>query len=204
VTDRGDVRRLFVSVDPPTDAVAHLGTVVDSLEVSRANAPGRSTRLAGRDRWHVTLAFIGDVPAARVADAARALELAAAPAEPLRVSFAGGGTFGRSRFTVLWCGLDGDVPALRRLADDVRRQLRRARLPHDAKGFRPHLTLARPGDRVPPERLADDVARLTGYAGPTWTVEAVHLVSSVLGPNPVHTTVASARLGAAEPDGPRV
>ena len=48
-----ELRRLFVAVDPPDDAVAHLGAVVDSLEVSRANAPGRSTRLASRDRKSV-------------------------------------------------------------------------------------------------------------------------------------------------------
>jgi len=67
-------RRLFVAVDPPVEAVAHLGAVVDTLEVSRANAPGRSTRLAARDRWHITLAFLGDVPSDRVDRAATAVQ----------------------------------------------------------------------------------------------------------------------------------
>jgi RNA 2',3'-cyclic 3'-phosphodiesterase len=188
-------RRLFVSVDPPPDAVAHLGAVVDTLEVSRANAPGRSTRLAARDRWHVTLAFLGDVAADRVDRAAaalqRAVEASGATEGPIAVTFAGGGTFGRGRFTVLWGGLAGDVAALRRLSEAVRRELRRARLPFDAKAFRPHLTLARPGDRVERDLIAADVAILSGYVGPVWTVDAVHLVDSELGPNPVHTRLAS-------------
>jgi 2'-5' RNA ligase len=186
-------RRLFVSVDPPPDAVAHLGAIVDTLEVSRANAPGRSTRLAARERWHVTLAFLGDVAADRVDRVATALQRAteAWDGGPIAVSFAGGGTFGRGRFTVLWGGLAGDVGAMGRLADAVRRELRRARVTFDAKAFRPHLTLARPGDRLGHDVIAADVATLSGYVGPVWTVDAVHLVDSELGPNPVHTRLAS-------------
>jgi len=175
--------RLFVAVDPPADAVADLGAVVDTLEVSRANAPGRSTRLAARERWHVTLAFLGDGPPSRAQRALEALAVA-----PVPVRFAGGGTFGRGRFAVLWVGVAGD---LRAVADPVRRELRRARVPFDAKPFRPHLTIARPGDRVAADRLAADVATLATYAGPEWTVDAVHLVHSDLGPQPVHTRLAS-------------
>jgi RNA 2',3'-cyclic 3'-phosphodiesterase len=188
----GSTRRLFVSVEPSAEAVAHLGSVVDALEVSRANAPGRSTRLASRDRWHVTIAFLGDVASDRIdrveAAVGRAVEGATGP---FVVNFAGGGTFGRGRFTVLWTGLAGDVGGLRRLAERVRRELRRARAPFDAKPFRPHLTLARPGDRVERDLIAADVTTLSTYVGPVWTVDAVHLVDSQLGPNPVHTRLRS-------------
>jgi 2'-5' RNA ligase len=188
----GSTRRLFVSVEPPAEAVDHLARVVDALEVSRANAPGRSTRLAARDRWHVTLAFLGDVASNRIDPVAGAVRRAVEEAAgPLVVNFAGGGTFGRGRFTVLWVGLAGDVGGLRHLAGQVRRELRRARGPFDAKPFRPHLTLARPGDRVARELLAADVAALSAYVGPLWTVDAVHLVDSELGPNPVHTHLGS-------------
>jgi 2'-5' RNA ligase len=192
----GPTRRLFVSVDPPAEAVAHLGAVVDALGVSRANAPGRSTRLASRDRWHVTLAFLGDVAPNRIEPVGVAVGRAVEAAGPIAVRLAGGGMFGRGRFAVLWCGLAGDVDGLRRLAERVRRELRRARAPFDAKPFRAHLTLARPGDRVGPDLLAADVATLAAYVGPGWTVDAVHLVDSELGPNPVHTRLASYPLAA--------
>jgi len=194
-----ELRRLFVAVDPPEDVVAHLGAVVDSLEVSRANTPGRSTRLASRDRWHVTLAFLGDVPVSRIDKVTRALEQAIAERgeaaeDVIRVSFAGGGTFGRGSFTILWAGLGGDIPALRELSETVRRELRRARLPLDTKGFRPHLTISRPGTRVERDLIAADVETLASYVGPQWTVDAIHLVASELGPHPRHTRLATVHL----------
>jgi 2'-5' RNA ligase len=183
-------RRLFVAVEPPPSAVAHLGAVVDSLQVSRANEPGRSTRLAAKENWHVTLVFLGDVPVARTERVTGALERAvAAVPNPIQICFAGGGTFGRGRFAILWAGLGGDLPALRQLARGVRRELQRARIPFDSKGFRPHLTISRPGGRVAPDLIAADVTTLEEYAGPQWTVDAVHLfvsetVGTPTGPKP--------------------
>jgi 2'-5' RNA ligase len=143
----------------------------------------------------VTLAFLGDVPDERVPAVADALDAAVESHDAAAVRFAGGGTFGRGRFTVLWAGLDGDVAALRDLAQAVRGQLRRARLPFDSKGFRPHLTIARPGDRLTREQIEADVATLVAYRGPEWPVDRMHLVASVLGPNPRHTRVHTATLG---------
>jgi 2'-5' RNA ligase len=189
-------RRLFVAVDPPPEAVSHLGDVVDTLAVSRANAPGRSTRLAARDRWHVTLVFLGDVREERVEKASGAMSRAAAAVSgPIRLCFAGGGKFGRGRFTILWAGVGGDIGALHALIAAMRRELRRSHLPLDDKPSRPHLTIARPGARVEPDLIAADVATLASYAGPEWTADTVHLVASELGPQPRHTRVASSRLG---------
>lgn len=180
-----DPVRLFVAVEPPPDAVGHLAEVVGGLAVSRAHAPGASARVTPPDRWHVTLAFLGDVPADRVDDAAAALDhaCAAGGAPGLSICFAGGGTFGRGRFTIVWAGLSGDVAGLRSLAADLRVWLRRARLPFDRRGFRPHLTLARPGARLTAgdltaQDIAADVAALQQYRGPLWPVAPVHLVRS--------------------------
>ncbi len=189
-----ELRRLFVAIDPPGYAVDHLGSVVDGLAVSRASGPGHSTRLAARDRWHVTLAFLGDVPTRRIARAESALRAAAGAHTALPVHFAGGGTFGRGAFTILWAGLDGDLVGLRALASTIRNELRKARLPFDPKGFRPHLTLSRPGRRVPADAIAADVATLTRYLGPQWTITQVYLVESHLGPHPTHTHLATAHL----------
>lgn len=192
----GERVRLFVAIDPPSPVAAHLGEVVDLLEVSRANAPGRSTRVTPRERWHVTLAFIGEVPERRVDAALGALNLVAGDCAP-RIRFAGGGTFGRGQSTILWVGLDGEVPALRRLAHVVRDQLRRARLPFDRKSFRPHLTISRPGVRVPSELVAADVVTLSQYSGPHWTAGELHLYASETaltetGPQPRYTRLGTA------------
>jgi 2'-5' RNA ligase len=131
----------------------------------------------------------------RIDRAAAALDRAWAEAEPAAVRFAGGGTFGRGRFAILWAGLDGDVAELRAASQALRRELRRARLQFDAKPFRPHLTVSRPGTRVGPAELAEDVKTLQEYEGPLWTVTEAHLVSSELGPRPVYTVVHTASIG---------
>src|SRR6185369_1698033 len=143
-------------------------------------------RLTARDRWHVTLAFLGDVATERIPSAAEALDRAwraeagqpGGAAGPLTVRFAGGGLFGSGASAILWAGIGGDVEALRRLARAVRRELDRVGLPFDDRPFRPHLTISRPGARIEPERLAQDVTTLAAYEGPQWTVEAPHLVAS--------------------------
>jgi 2'-5' RNA ligase len=179
--------RLFIGAYPSAEAVVHLSAQVAKLALGRPAEPGRSLRLTKPDTWHVTLAFLGEVPDDR-AEAASGALLAA----PLNIRIAGGGRFGRGKFTTVWAGMDGDVAGLRELAGDTRTALKRAKVPFDDKPFRPHVTLARPGDRLPAEALARDLAALGAYEGPQWSVDDVRLTRSYLGPNPVYETVAQA------------
>lgn len=172
--------RLFVAVYPPDDVADHLASLVGELHVGRAAGQGVNTRLAARDNWHVTLAFLGEVPDGRLPDVTGALDGAAAQASPFGIRLAGGGRFG----AILWVGVGGDVPALTRLSRLVRRGLSGARVPYDRKRFRPHLTIARPGDRIDRARVAADRAVLDAYEGPSWTVSEVALVRSHPGPKP--------------------
>ena len=111
--------RLFVAAYPPGPACAHLAATVDTLAVGRAAAAGINARVAAPDNWHMTLTFLGEVPAARQPDVdgapwigrSRTGEPGGHPS-PLRLRLGGGGRFGRGRFTVLWVGLHGDVAAL--------------------------------------------------------------------------------------------
>jgi len=103
---------------------------------------------------------------------------------------------------VLWVGLRGDVAGLAALAGDVRRALSGAGLPVDPKPFRPHLTLARPGRRVPPEQVRAALGPLDGYEGPPWPVEEVRLVRSVLGAGARHEMLRAWRLGHTGPASP--
>jgi RNA 2',3'-cyclic 3'-phosphodiesterase len=171
---------------PPPEAVMDLAAVVDGLAVSAAGV-----RLAARDRWHVTVVFIGEAPVQRTATAVRK---AAEGTGVLRLRFAGGGTFGHRGSTILWSGVDGDLAALRHLSTAVRAGLRRVRLPYDRKPLRPHLTISRPGALLPAEAVAADAATLAGYVGPLWTATSVHLVASEMeqtatGPSPRYTTL---------------
>lgn len=191
--------RLFVAVYPPPEALDHLASALARLRLGQAAAAGTNVRIVARPLWHVTLAFLGEVGDDRVPGAAAAVAAgvdrwrqAGRPAPGLRL--AGGGRFGRGKFTILWVALGGDLAGLRSLAATVRRELRRARLPFDRKPLRPHLTLARPGGRLGADDLAADLRALRGYEGPEWTVESVCLMRSNTGPDPSHHQIAATSL----------
>ena len=91
----------------------------------------------------------------------------------------------------MWAGVRGDTTALGDLVTDLRRELRSARLPFDVKAHRPHVTVARPGDRLPEEHVAADLAALSAYEGPEWPVESIALVSSTQAPATTYDRIAT-------------
>ncbi len=187
--------RLFVAAYPPAAALDDLAARVDDLHVGRAATAGVNARLAARPLWHVTVAFLGDVAEERQDAAAAAVDRAAVETDGLpMLRLAGGGTFGRGNFTTMWVGLAGDVAGLQSLAGTVRAKLRRAHLRYDRKPFRPHLTIARPGQRLPRDQIDADVAALATYAGPTWPLTELVLVQSHQGPHPTHVPLHRAPL----------
>ena len=159
--------RLFVAVFPPDE-------VSWDLRRQLIGAGGPEVRLTPIERWHVTLAFIGEVAAERLPEIERALGQVTVPTGT-ELRLRGGGRFGRGRSTVLWAGVDGDLGELCR---DVCAGLG---LPA-RDDFTPHLTVAYRDDPV--VRLA-----LDSYAGPSWPLHEIALVRSV--PGEGYTTLRS-------------
>jgi 2'-5' RNA ligase len=186
--------RLFVAAYPPAEACDHLARRLADLHITAAADRGVNTRPARRDTWHVTLVFLGEVDDRRGADVEEAVGRAVEGSGGLELRLAGGGRFGRGRFTVLWVGVDGDRGPLERLSRGIRRELKRARLPRDERRFNPHLTVARPGDRLDRADVEADRAVLAEYRGPAWPVK-VELVRSHLGPQPTYEHLAAWRPG---------
>ncbi len=177
--------RLFVGVFPPAEVRDHLAARVATLATFSTDV---NTRRVPPERWHLTVAFLGDVPDDRTGVAVDAVGRVRVEPFPLRLT--GAGRFGRGRFTTLWAGVAGRTDSLDRLARAVRRELRGERLPYDRKPLRPHLTLARPGDRVDRSVVDADLAALADYAGPQWTVDEVVVVRSHMGPQPRYEPLA--------------
>ena len=170
--------RLFVAVRLPEPA---LGDAAAAVAAVRDRHPG--PRWVPPERWHLTLAFYGQVDDDRVPALTRRLAKAVAPVADLELALEGSGFFRRR---AIWLGLVGDVPQLLELARLVE--------PPDPEGrpFRPHLTVARLRPETDP---APAVAALSSYAGPSWRAGSVHLVRSHLGPRPWYDDVASWPLG---------
>jgi 2'-5' RNA ligase len=163
--------RLFVAVYPP-------GEVCWDLRRRLIDAGPRGVRLTPVDRWHITLAFLGEVSEQRLAEVEQALDPVAVP-KGTELRLRGGGRFGRGRSSALWAGVDGELAELHA---DIRERLRAADLPCDDRPFTPHLTVAYADD----PRLR---ATLDAYVGPAWPLDGTALVRSV--PGEGYTTLRS-------------
>ncbi len=172
--------RLFVAVTPPQAALAELDAAAAAL---RADWPG--LRWAGLDKWHVTLAFLGEVADERLADLRTRLARASGRHHALRLSIGRGGAFpSPAKARVLCAHIHGDPQAmsdLRRLAESVAAAARRAGAPPPDEGrrYRPHVTLARSKQ---PADLGPLVAALGDFSGMAWDATTVELIKSQTGP----------------------
>lgn len=150
--------RLFLALWPPAP-------VLD--ELAEALPPAPALRWQPRERWHLTVAFLGDRSAEQ---ALRKLERVGADAEPLMLS--GSGAFG----PVLWVGVSAGawLPGLARQARRV--------YGVDERHFRAHVTLARARDAVGHRELKRAQAGLAGFESSAWLPGELTLVRSTLGP----------------------
>ena len=172
--------RLFVAVVPPPKVVEHLAEFVEP----RRSYPDEDLRWAAEENWHITLAFLGEVPEYKLDDLAERLERAAGRQKPIDLQLGGSGAFPSvAEARVLWTGVRDEAKALPHLARTTRGAANKAGVTVDGRKFTPHVTLAR-------LRRPVDVARwvriFDGYQGPPWTAQGIELISSRLGEGPSH------------------
>ena len=96
-------------------------------------------RITGRDSIHLTLAFLGDIPAERVADAEAAAALVAG--EPFTMPIDRLGHWKHNR--ILWAGCEDPPAALAALVADLGERLRGAGFTLEMRPFAAHVTLLR-------------------------------------------------------------
>ncbi|MGO4342928.1 RNA 2',3'-cyclic phosphodiesterase [Pedococcus sp. 2YAF34] len=166
--------RIFAALVPPEPALEDLG---DFLEPRRD--AGRDLRWVDPSLWHVTLAFMAEVPAQRVDEVAEAVAAAAAARDELALSLRGAGAFPHAEDArVLWTGVGGEPSALESLAQlsrSVRLACNHAGASPEGGPFHPHLTVAR--SRRPFESTRW-LRTLDTYEGPGWVAKEVTLFAS--------------------------
>ncbi|MFF1792742.1 RNA 2',3'-cyclic phosphodiesterase [Kitasatospora sp. NPDC058263] len=187
--------RLFVAVLPPVEALQGLA---DAVAPVRALPGADRLRWTAVEGWHLTLAFLGEVPVERLPELEAGLAAVAGVHGVHRLRLAGAGRFGDR---VLWAGVEGQAWALRRLAEAVHEATAEVAGEVDAFTFHPHLTLARAGSSRGHRRAAQRGAvaelealesALGGYRGPEWEAAELHLMKSELDGGFAHyETVAS-------------
>lgn len=129
--------RLFVAAEQPDRLFEALS------ETSAALRDTVRGRFVSPDRFHVTLAFLGEVPACDVDRIAQAVGRASYVRPPFTTSLGALGTFGRGRSIVLWQGFSRGDDAWTELAHGVRGELEQEGCSFEGRRFVPHVTLMR-------------------------------------------------------------
>jgi 2'-5' RNA ligase len=165
--------RVFVAVFPPLEVQETL------VEAARA-LPTDAFRLTAPERVHLTLKFLGEVPAGDLRRATSALERVGQQSGPFDATVSGFGVFPSARRArILWAGIGQGAEELVALARAVENLLEPEGFAREDKPFVPHLTLGRARRPVPFDPGEATLPRL-GFS-----VNALDLVESRQGPSGV-------------------
>jgi len=173
-----DTIRAFVALTLPSGIIAHAAGLQSTLK-----AQGLKLRWVKPQNMHLTLKFLGDIPAADAGQVGQAVQRASQNTTPLALTVQGMGVFpGIKRPRVLWIGLGGQVEALQSLYAGIEDELAGLGFARDKRGFKAHLTLARFKARVAPHDLLQAFEELGNYAPKPFAAKHLVLYKSDLKP----------------------
>ena len=179
--------RMYIAVRAPETVRAALQNAADYLESAVPN----QIRWVNPETIHLTLKFLGDVPASRADRILAAMERAAGQFDcaGFRLGLGGLGTFGRNReVRVFWCGVQGETDKLEELHHLVDSALEGTGFfAPDRPPYRPHITLGRPRNHRGGLKLSGLADTLKDWQPPApvyWKVDRMHLFHSILGYGP--------------------
>jgi 2'-5' RNA ligase len=188
--------RLFIAIELPEAVLKAVSRFQTDL---KKVIPPRAARWARPEGTHLTLKFLGDVPADRLPELSEALRRAAGGHHPLQLSVQGSGCFPNlDRPRVVWLGVAGELEALRSLQGGVEQQIAPLGFPPEERGFNPHLTLARTAQgasRAEMSAIGAAVRQRDAGRLAAWQVTTVSLMRSQLKPDgAVYTQVMAVTL----------
>lgn len=144
--------RTFIAIELGEPARIALTTIIRDLAAALPRV-----RFVDPASLHLTLAFLGELDDARLAQAHEAAVAIAAEDAPFQLALGGLGVFGPRRAPrVIWAGVSGDVERLVALQRHLAAALATRGFTPEERPYSPHLTLARL--KQPPE--ADALAQL--------------------------------------------
>jgi 2'-5' RNA ligase len=173
--------RLFLAITPPASVLNEVATIQAQ---AKETLSGRGFRWPTREKWHITLQFLGRVPSESVESLAGNLR-AITPHQPFLMKLAAPGAFpSLRRPRVLWLGFGGEDTALHGLHSDVIQSTSSIIASGESRNFTPHLTLARIIEPLHPRQLraVAEWAASTQPRDVSWTVEGFELWQSTLEP----------------------
>ncbi|NTV71886.1 MAG: RNA 2',3'-cyclic phosphodiesterase [Azonexaceae bacterium] len=161
--------RVFFALWPSPEVAERLGNIAHDAAQSFG---GRATR---RDTIHLTLAFLGNIPEARLPE----LSMAAAnvAVEPFAINIDQLGFWSHNH--LLWAGCKTPAASLDALSSQLRMALARAgfRVGGEGRDFAPHVTLVRRVPEVTAPSVRDPLPSIESF---TWRNDRFVLVRSTL------------------------
>lgn len=195
--------RLFIAIDLPEGIRAAVADLQGRLRKAFQFTSCAPSWVAP-ETMHLTLRFLGDVPAAWVPLLADAVRPLAAAAEAPRMRAMGLGVFPDwKRPRVLWTGVRDKNDRLLPLQREVENAVRSLGFEGEPQAYRPHLTLAR-FRRLKGTHAVKDIARShDGFRTELFVPPCILLMRSQLGDGGArHSVVAEMPFAAASPPGP--
>lgn len=184
--------RVFVAVNFPARLRQKIARLCRPIQ--EAGVPGRWNEA---DQIHLTLKFIGEIPATEVDPISEALAEVAGSFRPFDMKFGVIGAFPSPRRPrVVWLGVE-QTPELRFIKDDLERRLAELGIAREERPYQPHVTLGRaPRDAEAGEfRRLEETARSLRVPD-VYRVTHLDLMKSQVGAGgAVHTRLLAARMG---------
>ena len=170
--------RSFIAIELPDEIRHALAEVQKHL---RRDVAG--VRWVEPGSIHLTLKFLGDIPAEQIQPIVAAAMGAVQDEPPVSLGVSGLGAFPNPRRPrVIWVGLEGDVARLGRLQTRLEEALEPLGFPREERAFRPHLTVGRVKDPRRPPDLTRALADATVPRCNSFDVREILLYKSDLRP----------------------
>jgi len=170
-----DQLRSFISIDLEDQQIlSRIASILSSLQ-----ALGGDLKPVERENIHLTLKFLGNVSAPRMAEVKSSLKQLPFPAFPAEIK--GAGAFPNlNHMNVIWVGVNEGWTQVEQIYEQVEKLMSGLGFRRENRPFSPHITIA----RVRSGRMRDEIANFLQHISDesfgTITVDKVRLKQSIL------------------------
>ena len=180
--------RLFIAVEFEESLKNKIFEIQQQLIATKSDV-----KWVGRDNFHITLKFIGEVSEDKLDGIISGIKKAITGHKEIKISISKIGVFPDLRNPrVIWLGADKDSAELSLLAENIEKEFSKIGLPESNKKFNSHLTLGRIRSRKGIEDLMDKIKSFETIPAGETRIRQIVLMKSILMPSgPVYSIVES-------------
>ena len=172
--------RAFIAIQLPKSIKSALSELQERLK----RGGYTSIKWVAPDSIHLTIKFLGDIDSGAVPEITEAMSEAIGGITEFQLELTEVGAFPNLRTPrVVWVGIGGDTAKLTTIRDAIERALIPSGFTPEKRAFSPHLTLGRVREKASSDerrRLGEAIATIELAATPSFTVDSINLMRSIL------------------------